>query len=525
MLIVPFIYDLDASKGNEFNSLSIFHFYLEMCIKNNYPIVAHQRYFDESKKFLSDKNYMNYLKNGLSVNLNDDYNFSGEYSISSEFDYDLVSDYPSQFACWIDIVKNNNDKLLALVRELFDKIESDYNDKIAAVLCFYCTESLRTVAAERGIKVIFNEQTSFRPPLYIQSGYFDFEKAYSKGELEKRYKKFLIENSNNKNSYFTRKEILSLFLTSYGLNFLDNIDNAKIEKQLGVCVPEINSVTASDGFFTPGEIKIDIERFYSENEYRFRSRNDEENTIEFILSCKRIASVHSNMSFDAMLLGRTSCSYGESPFSFMANSGIADKKENIAPIEFINFVTFAYFVPWQLVRNPDYIFWRLTNPTEIEIYTKHLDYYIKNRGLNKKLLKIESDKRLKYILSKQNIKKEDLRKKSFVFHDNIYSTNAFDRDGCRIINPEGFSFGPYWKVPEGKYEVTIRGKNLKNLFFSVYYLGGKERLNVVSDLSNSKIILKFNLDKRVKDLEIFLKNESISKVELYSLELEGEEPK
>lgn len=523
MLIVPFVYDLDASKGNEFNSMSIFHLYMEMCLKNNYPMVSHKRYFDESKKYLSDKNYVKHLKTCLSVNLSVGSALSDKYAISADFDADLISSYPSQFACWIDVVNNANDKLLALIEDLFNRIENDYHKKIDAVLCFYSTESLRFAAERRGIKVIFTEQTSFRPPLYIQAGYFDLEKSYTKGELKKRYERFLQENKDAEIPYFSRKEILALFMTSFGLNYLDCIDNLKVEKELGVCVPEINSITVSDGFFTSGEMKIDVERAYASDEYKYRSRNDEENTIEFILSCRRVASVHSNMSFDAMLLGRTSCSYGESPFFFMSNKGVSDKKENIAPLEFVNFVAFAYFVPWQLMLNPEYISWRMKGPTEKEIYFRHLEYYFANRGLDKKLIWMTNDERLSYILKNQNVKKENLRKKIFVFADNLYSSNAEDYGGHRLLNPDGFSFGPYWSVPDGEYEVEITGENLSNLELSVYYLGGKERLNVSSALSDKKVCLKFELVKKVKDLEIFIKNRSNSIVELHTLKLDGKE--
>ena len=75
-------------------------------------------------------------------------------------------------------------------------------------------------------------------------------------------------------------------------------------------------------------------------------------------------------------------------------------------ISFINFTTFGYFVPWELLRDTEYIRWRLTQPSEIEIYEKHMEFYLQDRGVIHSL-QLEPGMALKYILSTQNVKVAD----------------------------------------------------------------------------------------------------------------------
>lgn len=524
-MVVPFVYDLDVSGGSDYNSLSIFHFYLQMCIENNLPLISHERYFQKSSEFLNDWGYCNFLKSidiDISLLLSDENNKINKYAIAQEVDDKIISSYPSQMTCWQDLLQKPNAVFENEIIKLISKIELDFGEKIEAFLCFYCTASLRKVANEKGIPIIFNERSSFRPKMFISTGYFDLKDCYGYGELEDRYKNF-IKNDEISKFYFDRKEIFALFMTANGLNYLPLINEVKPVYELGICRPSYHGSIIKDGVFCPGELDRDAHKFYSNGQIKYRERTDPETALEFILSCKRIASVHSNMSFDAMLLGRTSCSYGQSPFSFMANNGIKDAKEKIAPIDFINFVVFGYFVPWQLISDVDYIKWRLSKPSEIEIYNKHLDFYLEQRGLTRELFKQHKDVRLEYILKNQNVKPFDLRNRMFKLENNIFLINGIDENNIRKLFKEGISFGPYWELPCGNYSLKIAGENLSAAEFNVYYCKGQKHVDFVKIVDSSLVELKFTVEEKISDIEFVIRNKSENGISIYSIELSGSE--
>lgn len=445
-MILPFIIDLQIAgydgKGN-YDHLPVFYFYLDMIKNRKGPIIAHERYFSNPNAIQGIEKIKAFgLEMGYSIPSIEDLKSIGQYTIPQDFEDELISDYPTQIDCWKDILWHENKKLDIFIRKLFSKIEADYNEKIEAVLCFYAPASLRKIAAEKGIYVIFNERTSFRPPLFISSGYFDFKENYRKGELEERYNKFLEETKENPVVLFERKEILSLFMTSKGLNYLDCIDSIQPSKELGICRCGEEMIPLEQSLFTTNQLSLEAQKLYLPENIVYRDRTNSQTSIEFILSCRRIASVHSNMSFDTMLLGRTSCSYGNSPFAFMANNGIKDFKENIVPIEFINFVVFGYFVPWQFLRDEEYIRWRLTKPSEIEIYKKHLSYYLTQRGLDLSIFQQNKDDRLEVILKNQNVKLNATIKNHFTGS----ATGSYRLETNFLDNADGVLFENFYSM-------------------------------------------------------------------------------
>ena len=495
-MILPFVFDMEQPYGTDYDHLSVFYFYVNMILNKKGPIIAHERYFSNPNDILKIENVMKLGIHHLAQEMQykipscEELNSIGKYCIPQNFEDEIISEYKTQRECWKDILLNENLKFTSLIDSLFNKIETDYNDKIEAVLCFYCPASLKKIADIRNIPVIFNERTSFRPPLFISMGYFDTKESYGTGELETRYNRFKNELPNSSAVLFERKEILSIFMTSYGLNYLEYVDKIKPVKELGICNVDPGILTLIDGLFSNNELYHTALKKYLPENIAFRNRSDRQSAFEFILSCKRIASVHSNMSFDTMLLGRISCSYGASPFAFMANKGIEDENVKITDIDFINFVVFGYFVPWNLLRNEEYIRWRLSKPSEIDIYNKHLDFILKTRGLelvDLLNLNTKDNNRLCYILSHQNVHVDNKNFHKFIGDDSksyILGRNVFDCDGGVLF--ENFEKKENWGVWSNRKTCTIKfigneiafsKGNLKIVFVSNTL--GNERLTSV----------------------------------------------
>ena len=445
-MIVPFVYDLEVLS--DYDHISVFYFYLTMIKKMGGALISHERYFIKPEKFYSQIMTREQLKASaefLEYDLpeNEDIDKIGKYSIPQKFEDSMIEDFKSRVDCWTYILSHEYYPLEELIGNILDAIVSDYHQKIQAILCFYEPIALRTAAEKRDIKVIHQEGTMFRKPFYRMAGYFDFKEGYGKGELEERYYKFLKEIAQKDIKLFSRKEILALFMTEQGLNELEKMDQIDSESlyEIGIGLSEFNlGVNLKDSLINTDEILLEarkaypIEKIITRSRYQTTGYDDNSPTaFHFILKCKRIAAIRSNLSFEAMLLGKISCVYGNSPYAFIGNRGISDKSISKITLEFLNFTVFGYFVPWEFLCDINYIKWRLTNPTEIEIYKKHMNFYLNKRGLDDEIFNFNEGDALDYILSKQNIKADE-NKKAVSKPTLLDSYNILNKEHANLSN-------------------------------------------------------------------------------------------
>lgn len=119
------------------------------------------------------------------------------------------------------------------------------------------------------------------------------------------------------------------------------------------------------------------------------------------------------------------------------------------------------------------------------------------------------------------------KKLEWSFGNNHYLQQGEDIDDGRIIYPGGLSFGPYWYIVAGNYKLSITGKNLTdNLNFSIYSNGGSifHEYQLI-ECSNSNIVLKFQLDTDIEDMEIAFNNNSLNNILLEKISLSAWEEK
>ncbi len=111
------------------------------------------------------------------------------------------------------------------------------------------------------------------------------------------------------------------------------------------------------------------------------------------------------------------------------------------------------------------------------------------------------------------------------FGDNLYimPESGEDTDEGRVIYPQGLSYGPYWRLPSGKYMITVNGIDLpEELEIKTYYgLGQNIHENVIVSRSSETIALELDLNQDVEDLEIYLENNSTKNVTVKSIHLQA----
>ena len=78
-----------------------------------------------------------------------------------------------------------------------------------------------------------------------------------------------------------------------------------------------------------------------------------------------------------MLLGRTAYVLSPNIPYYCGNiHSLKNIEEKSSDIKLLNYMVFAYFAPWELMFDCDYIRWRLKNPKIIDVYRKNLSFVL-----------------------------------------------------------------------------------------------------------------------------------------------------
>lgn len=172
--------------------------------------------------------------------------------------------------------------------------------------------------------MIANEVGPIRKPNYrCMTGYVCMEELFDTNEIKKRYNKFKEElNSKKDINLFENEEILAIFLEEENLKYIKEI-NIKPKYEIGIA----GRWTLVASYFNKSkymdyELISDIKKFYDDSQikfkphptdsyesyYRFKNIDNSNNIIEFILNCKRVAAISSNVLFETMLWNRINMS-------------------------------------------------------------------------------------------------------------------------------------------------------------------------------------------------------------------------
>jgi hypothetical protein len=381
-MFVPFVYTLEVAS--DYDHYWPFLKYVEMACRYGWPVIAHERYFEKLHE------------DGIAQSLRQLENSWGYADISDEetsrmvccpipsvLEKEIVSRYPSQMDAWVDLLKNTNTELEEFLGSALDKLISDYGEPIEGILCFFVPAFLRAAAEKRHIRIFSNEQGAIRPPFYKAYTAYIESNIYSSGELERRYLRFLSTPAISAIPMLSRKGILRLFASNCYLQDIKLIGGSP-KYEIGLLMNPRYGLHFQYSYMGDAELFLLAQREFPVSSILARSRagfpdkfgtDDSPTSFHFSCKCKRIAAVSSNGLFEAMLIGRTVYGFGQHPFSFMENSSFDDNSVGIAPLEFLNYVVFAYFVPFDWIINPEYLRLRLTNPPETEIYMRGFKHW------------------------------------------------------------------------------------------------------------------------------------------------------
>ncbi len=419
-MIVPILFSLDDYSFADKVNLRPFYSFLYFCYQNNYPVIAQEEYLELPENYLQNEK-MNYIFTeeskkqwNFDVLTKDQFNSIKKYIITDKMSKALCKEYENKSKAHLDILKKTNEKFKDILIKEFNQIEKDYKKKIDAVLVWVSNPSIINVCNEKNIKVIQMEMSPIREPSYKETlGYCCLNSKYDIETVKKQYAIF--KEKINKDDLLSRDEILSLFLKECDKNILNKRNKSK-EYDLGIALsmPEdyFYSIYATMTHEDIIEKAVDLTeeerisyRFHPGMKYNIGNKANIDNSPsskEWIMKCNSIVSGVSNVCFEAMLFGNNVITLSdEMPWSFMCQNHLSYLDSNVVELEFINFMIFFYFVPFELLFNKKYLKDRFfSNKSIIDIYKYNRDFILEKKGLTNEIFNEKFINRKKLIISK-----------------------------------------------------------------------------------------------------------------------------
>ncbi len=280
--------------------------------------------------------------------------------------------------------------------------------------CIHCLESIDYIAKVYQCPVIPYVFSAIRKVHgYTQTLYMANMSAglMNNDDVKKLYDDFE-KNKPEKFELLTKKEILALIGKQRNLPLLPLLNQAG-KYELGVAegafriTPQLyhNDQITEDDIYYEARKKYDSRQIISRihpillDQMGIGRRHMQNDPVSFILSCKRIAAIHSQIVIKAALWNRVPCVFGQDlPYSFLLSEDIISEK----PLsdEKLNFILFCYFIPNKCMFDREYWLWRMERPSAKEIYERHIHIIIEDLGYESNILRVREN-RLRHLLGKR----------------------------------------------------------------------------------------------------------------------------
>jgi len=391
--------------------------------KSSGVVIASQRYFDwlrQKEESLSE------LTPWLFKTANpSDLSSVHFYEIPSHIDDTLIEECGGSWTkAWTHILTNCYDPLANWLEETIADITSS-GEIIEGFHVFMPYPSLQKVAKTNEIPIIHFDIAPIRNPVYKTAlAYLDRKGTQgAANEATDRYKSFTKEIDTSFASYIlSSKEILALFLSDSHLHMLEMYHQEPVY-EWGIALQiDLPYIYAFGNFYGQNEFLFDLNSHIETYKSLIRSHpgdwyvinpafwpgtiDTSPDTETFILQCRHIAVTGGKTAFNTMLWGRSAhiIKSPNSPF-LLGTSQTWKTEDSVQPDDdYISFLTFGYFVPLEYLNDPDYLRWRLSNPSEIEIYKKNLSYHLAQMDIDLDFYTSipHSEVRLAYLLSVRN---------------------------------------------------------------------------------------------------------------------------
>ena len=345
--------------------------------------------------------------------------------IRDEFFDDLEESLVSRSEMFLFLLQNRYPRLeMELVRIIEDELAKRKETKVEAI--FNCLDTFASVAylGEKYqcpiISYCFSAVKKihgYTQTLYVAA--IDGAIRQSE-EAEKRYMTY--KSGKQVPIVFSNRELLAIFGKKKNIPLL-KIMECEPEHELGICkmACSIYPYDYSKYKYTDTDLYYEARKKlkttdiiirdhpgipWNGNDKGPKKEHERNDPISFILSCKRVTSIDSQILLKALLWNRTTFLRGNlSSLQFMCTQDICSVEK--VDIHKLNYYMFGYLIPSALMFDADYWRWRFKQkPSEYDIYMKHFNYYMDYFGYDKEMFfRMDEENRFSYVLKMRHIDK------------------------------------------------------------------------------------------------------------------------
>ena len=135
-----------------------------------------------------------------------------------------------------------------------------------------------------------------------------------------------------------------------------------------------------------------------------------------------------------------------------------------------------------------------------------------NKELFEVLISGDGDKGCKvYYYTLTSVDKDSLQKVDLTYHyyDRSIHTSAVNTKANEILlNRNDVCYGPYIRLPEGKYRLELAGRNLSDAEIVVTYQNGEKTVQNLKKNSSTQIKseMEFVLEETAENVEVVIRN-------------------
>ena len=417
---------------------------------NKHFIITHEylhKHYDELQRNMAERFFKEFEMERLT---RDEYNSISKGFVPDEIFAEHKKIMGTRTDQLFDLFQNRNRKIEECIVELIEQeLENRGEHKVDAIFCCTATyKSFWSLGEHYHCPVItYTFSAIKRMHGYQQTLYTAYpDKSVFCGEwLRENFEQY--KKEEDQKIILSNRELLALFGKRHNLPLL-KIINRNPQYELGICTFP-NAFEPSSFLkchYTDDDLLYDAKEFFEFSEIKFRAHplqydylgvsreNLKNDPATFILGCKRIAAVQSQILLKAALWNR--CIYMSRDLlglKFLCTDSFLDNTP--CDIERLNYYIFVFLIPSELMYDTDYWHWRLTYPSEYEIFQRHWSYYEKYFDLDDSIMNNASEKdRFRYLLEKRCCEKKLIRE---LLDDSL----EFDVDDGALLSKCSFYYG------------------------------------------------------------------------------------
>lgn len=483
------------------------------CKDNGWILITHdyiRKHFEELQDSITDRFIDQFEMRRFTL---DEVKDVEQYFVPDEIFDALEKEKGSRTEMLFDLNTQPNQKLNDCLEQIFAQIEQRHpNEKIEGIFhCLEGFESLRSIAEKLHCPLInysfsaFRKVHGYRQTLYTANLHTYF---WDGNECAERYRRYTMEN-NFSIPVFTNKELIAMIGKEHTLPLIQ-LMGSKPKYEMGICCEcfSLMPPVFKNKRYVDDDIFYECKQLYGSDNLKVRShaahlndiqvdRNEVHNDpVSTILSCKRLTAVQSQILLKVLLWGRTTVTKTNClAFSYLCEDNYSS--DNIASIHGLNYFIFGHLIPSDLMFSDEYWKWRLTNPSETEIYWRHLDFLFNALGIDKaRALSLDGKDRFKYLLEARECDKELI---NILLGDEVINNINWDVASSQfdIVSPNRTK--SYWRIDTENEDGSLTSKlsveaegAIAVKFYPLYDVAGFAKLNEVM-INGKEIELDHNM--------------------------------